>query len=67
MDLPAVIRNRVDQWADAAGSERQAGKNIIAGLIPRAVGVTDTDMARGLERASRGVATPGTRARRTCH
>ena len=48
-DLPAVIRNRVDRWAQVAGSERQAGKNIIAGLIPRAVGVTDTDMARGLE------------------
>jgi hypothetical protein len=47
-DLAAVIRDRVDRWAQVAGSERQAGKNLIAGLIPRAVGVTDTDMARGL-------------------
>ena len=48
-DLAAVIRDRVDRWAQAAGSRRRAGKNLIAGLIPRAVGVTDTDMARGLQ------------------
>ncbi len=48
-DLSAVIRDRVDRWAQVAGSERQAGKNIIGGLIPRAVGVTDTDMDRGLK------------------
>jgi len=48
-DLAAVVRDRVDQWAQAAGSRRGAGSNLIAGLIPRAVGVTDTDMARGLQ------------------
>jgi hypothetical protein len=48
-DLAAVIRDRVDRWAQAAGSDRRAGKSLIAGLIPRAAGVTDTDMARGLQ------------------
>jgi conjugative relaxase-like TrwC/TraI family protein len=48
-DLAAVIRDRVDRWAQANGFRRRAGKNLIAGLIPRAVGVTDTDMARGLQ------------------
>jgi hypothetical protein len=35
-----VIRNRVDRWAQAVGSRRRAGPNLIAGLIPGAVGVT---------------------------
>ena len=48
-DPAAVIRDRVDRWAQAAGSTRRAGTNLIAGLIPRAAGVTDPDMARGLE------------------
>jgi len=48
-DLAAVMRNRIDRWVQVAGSERRAGKNLIAGLIPRAAGVTDTDMARGLQ------------------
>ena len=48
-DPAAVLRDRVDRWAQAAGSTRRAGTNLIAGLIPRAVGVTDPDMARALE------------------
>jgi conjugative relaxase-like TrwC/TraI family protein len=48
-DLAAVIRNRVDRWADAAGSRPRAGSGLIAGLIPRAADVTDTDVARGLQ------------------
>ncbi len=48
-DLAAVIRDRIERWADATGSRRRAGSGLIAGLIPRAVGVTDTDMARGLQ------------------
>jgi conjugative relaxase-like TrwC/TraI family protein len=48
-DLAAVIRDRIGRWADAKGSRRRAGTNLIAGLIPRAVGVTDADMARGLQ------------------
>jgi hypothetical protein len=48
-DLAAVIRDRIERWADANGSRRRTGAGLIAGLIPRAVGVTDTDMARGLQ------------------
>ncbi len=48
-DLAAVIRDRIERWADANGSRRQTGSGLIAGLIPRAIGVTDTDMARGLQ------------------
>ena len=48
-DPAAVLRDRVDRWAQVVGLPRPAGTNLIAGLIPRAVDVTDPDMARGLE------------------
>ena len=48
-DPAAVLHERVDRWAQAAGPSRRAGTNLIAGLIPRAVGGLDPDMARGLE------------------
>jgi hypothetical protein len=48
-DPAAVLRDRVDRWAQVIGSSRRASTNLIAGLIPRAVGLTDPDMARGLE------------------
>jgi len=47
-DPAAVLHGRVDRWAAAAGSRRQAATNLIAGLIPRAADVTDPDMARAL-------------------
>jgi hypothetical protein len=48
-DPAAVLRDRVERWVEVAGSSRRAGTSLIAGLIPRALGVTDPDMARGLE------------------
>ena len=48
-DPAAVIHGRVDRWVAAAGSRRQAATNLIAGLIPRAAGVADPDMARALD------------------
>jgi len=48
-DPAAMLHGRVDRWASAAGSRRQPATNLIAGLIPRAVGVTDPDMARALD------------------
>jgi len=48
-DPAAALHGRVDRWVAAAGSKRQAGANLIAGLIPRAVGITDSDMARALD------------------
>jgi conjugative relaxase-like TrwC/TraI family protein len=47
-DPAAVIHGRVDSWAQAASSRRYAASNLVAGLIPRAVGVTDPDIARAL-------------------
>ncbi|MHB1535982.1 MAG: hypothetical protein ACYC1D_15505, partial [Acidimicrobiales bacterium] len=43
-----MLHGRVDRWVAAAASKRQAATNLIAGLIPRAAGVTDPDMARAL-------------------
>ncbi|MDA8063542.1 MAG: helicase C-terminal domain-containing protein, partial [Actinomycetota bacterium] len=48
-DPAAVMHGRVDRWVTAAGSKRQAAADLIAGLIPRAAGVTDPDMARALD------------------
>ncbi len=47
-DLAAVLHGRGDRWATAAGSRRQAATDLIAGLIPRATGISDPDMARAL-------------------
>ncbi|HLN05201.1 MAG TPA: MobF family relaxase, partial [Acidimicrobiales bacterium] len=48
-DPAAVLRDRVDRWAQVVGSSRRAGTTLIAGLITRAGHVTDPDMARALE------------------
>jgi conjugative relaxase-like TrwC/TraI family protein len=48
-DPAAVLHGRVDRWIAAAGSRRQAATNLIAGLVPRAVDVTDPDMTRALD------------------
>ena len=47
-DPAAVLHGRVERWVTAAASRRQPVGNLIAGLIPRAVGVTDPDMTRAL-------------------
>ena len=52
-DLAAVLHGRVDRWATAAGSRRQAVNQLIAGLIPRATGITDPDMAQALTERDR--------------
>lgn len=54
-DPAAVLHERVDRWAAAAGSRRQAATNLIAGLIPRAAGVSDPDMARALDERDRAM------------
>jgi hypothetical protein len=48
-DPAAVLRDRVERCAQVVGSLPRAGRSLIAGLIPRAVDVTDPDIARGLE------------------
>ena len=64
-DVAAVLRHRVEMWVAAAGSVSPDDLAMVAGLIPRAVGVTDPDLARALvereeamERCSRGPDAP---------
>jgi hypothetical protein len=45
----AVLHSRVERWARAAGPTRRTGTDFIAGLIRRAVGVHNLDMARALD------------------
>lgn len=47
-DIASVLHARVERWAEQAGSRRQAATDLIAGLIPRARGVTDPAMQRAL-------------------
>ncbi|MBO1804497.1 relaxase domain-containing protein [Leucobacter ruminantium] len=48
-DLGAVIRARVQgATASRTGSTRSVDRSLIVGLIPRAEGITDPDMQRGL-------------------
>jgi conjugative relaxase-like TrwC/TraI family protein len=47
-DVAAVLHHRVERWTQAAGSRRSAADNLIAGLIPRAVGISNPDMADAL-------------------
>ena len=48
-DVAGVLHARVERWAAAAGSRQEAQPNLVAGLIPRALGVSDPDMARALQ------------------
>jgi hypothetical protein len=64
-DVAAVLHYRLEMWVAAAGPTSAAGSDLVAGLIPRAVGVTDPDLARALvdreeamERRSREPAAP---------
>jgi hypothetical protein len=47
-NVAAVLHHRVEMWMAAAGSKGSAGADMVAGLIPRAVGVTDPDLAQAL-------------------
>jgi len=47
-DPASVLHERVERWIHAGASRRQAGTDRIAGLVPRAFGVTDPDLARAL-------------------
>ena len=47
-DVAAVLHGRVDRWVHAAGGRRRLGENLIVGLIAKAQGVTDSDMAEAL-------------------
>ena len=47
-DPAAVLHGRVQRWGQAARGRRRGSGDFIAGLIPRARGVSDPEMARAL-------------------
>ena len=47
-DVASVLHSRVDRWSHTTGGRRRHSGQLIAGLIPRAQGVRDPDMARAL-------------------
>ncbi len=54
-DVASVLHDRVEGWTNVAGSKRLGATNLIAGLIPRAMGVRDPDMARALMERDRAI------------
>ena len=47
-DVGAVLHGRVERWTEAAGGRGPRTDNLIAGLIPRALRVSDPEMAQAL-------------------
>jgi hypothetical protein len=47
-DVASVLHGRIERWTHAVGGRRRHTGHLIAGLIPRAQGVADPDMARAL-------------------
>jgi hypothetical protein len=47
-DVAAVLHGRVQRWSRAAQGRRRGTGDLVAGLIPRARGVGDPEMARAL-------------------
>ena len=54
-DVASVLHDRVERWIKVAGSKRMGATNLIAGLIPRAIGVTDPDMTQALVERDRAM------------
>ena len=54
-DVALVLHTRVHRFNQASAARRQNTANLIAGLVPRAQGVTDPDMARALTERERAM------------
>jgi hypothetical protein len=54
-DIAAVLHHRVDRWTAAAAGRHRRSPNLIAGLIPRAQGVTDPELATALAERDRAM------------
>lgn len=53
-DVAAVLRRRIQEATNSrTGSSRRLSPRLIAGLIPRATGITDPDLRRGLHERER--------------
>jgi hypothetical protein len=64
-DVAAVLHARVDRWVEGRGAKRPTAANLIAGLIPRASGVNDPDLARALDDRATAMGTASPTARGT--
>ena len=53
--IAETVAARVDRWAEAAGSRRRSTDDYVVGLIPRARGITDPDMALALTERDRAM------------
>jgi len=47
-DVASVLHGRVDRWTETSRTRRLIPDNYVAGLIPRAQGVTDPEMVQAL-------------------
>jgi conjugative relaxase-like TrwC/TraI family protein len=47
-DIASILHGRTDRWIAASGGRRHAASNLIAGIIPAALGISDPDMHRAL-------------------
>ena len=54
-DPASVMRARVEDWAQMAGPKRRTGTGFVAGIVRRAVCVTDPDMVRALNERERAM------------
>jgi conjugative relaxase-like TrwC/TraI family protein len=52
-DVAAVLHGRVERWTQVAGSRSRRADDLIAGLIPRAQGVSNPEMATHWPSATR--------------
>ncbi len=54
-DVASVLHQRIERFTQAAGRRRVGSTNLIAGLVPRGLNVTDPDLARALEGRDRAL------------
>jgi conjugative relaxase-like TrwC/TraI family protein len=54
-DVAAVLHGRLERWTQAASGRNRRADNLIAGLIPRAQGVSDPEMAQALAERDRAM------------
>ena len=64
-DVAAVLHGRVERWTQAASGRNRRADNLIAGLIPRAQGVSDPEMAQALAERDQAMEDAGPYAGRT--
>jgi hypothetical protein len=54
-DIAAVLHHRLERWTNAAAGRHRGSQILIAGLIPRAKGVTDPELATALAERDRAM------------